>query len=81
MHWPCQERADLPGLLKQAKRLTGGISSSQRQLEHLTPEITRWLKAKIRILLTKTKMFGIIRTQYSHHSESLILPTHWKSKI
>ena len=42
VHWSCQERAGLPGVLTQAYRLTGGTSSSQRQQEHLTPEITRW---------------------------------------
>jgi hypothetical protein len=44
-----QERAGLPGLLTEAKRITGGTSSSQRQLQQLTPEITRWQKANIRI--------------------------------
>ena len=42
VHWSCQERAGLPGVLTQAYRPTGGTSSSQRQQEHLTPEITRW---------------------------------------
>jgi hypothetical protein len=37
-----QERACPPGMMKQAYRPTGGISSSQRQQEYLTPEITRW---------------------------------------
>jgi hypothetical protein len=37
-----QERAGLPGMLPEANRLTGETSSSQRQLEQLTPEITRW---------------------------------------
>ena len=41
-----QERAGLPGVLTQAYRPTGGTSSSQRQQEHLTPEITRWRKKK-----------------------------------
>jgi uncharacterized lipoprotein YddW (UPF0748 family) len=50
-----QERVRLPGVLTEAKRIRGGISSSQRQLEHLTPEITRWRKARITILLTETK--------------------------
>ena len=35
----------LPGVLTQAYRLTGGTSYSQRQLEYLIPEITRWWKA------------------------------------
>jgi hypothetical protein len=42
VHWACQERAGLPGVLTQAYRLTRGTSSSQRQQEHLTLEITRW---------------------------------------
>ena len=42
VHCSSQERAGLPGVLTQAYRLTGGTSSSQRQQEHLTPEITRW---------------------------------------
>lgn len=37
-----QERVGLPGVLTEAKRITGEISSSQTQLEHLTPEITKW---------------------------------------
>jgi hypothetical protein len=31
VHWSCQERDGLPGLLTQAYRLTGETSSSQRQ--------------------------------------------------
>jgi hypothetical protein len=42
-------------VLTQAYRLTGGTSSSQRQQEHLTPEITRWQKANARILPTEPK--------------------------
>ena len=37
-----QKRSGLPGVQAQAYRPTGGTSSSQRQQEHLTPEITRW---------------------------------------
>ena len=72
-----QKRVRLPGLLTEANRITGGTSSSQRQIEHLTPEISRWWKANIRILLTETKSTGIIGTQYSHHSESWI-PQHMR---
>jgi hypothetical protein len=50
-----QKRIGLPGVLTEANRITGRISSSQRQLERLTPEITRWQKANLRILLTETK--------------------------
>jgi hypothetical protein len=37
-----QERTGLERALTEANRLTGGTSSSQRQLELLTPKITRW---------------------------------------
>jgi hypothetical protein len=37
-----QEKSSLPGLLIEAKRITRGTSSNQRQLQQLTPEITRW---------------------------------------
>jgi hypothetical protein len=70
-----QERVGFPGMLTKTNRITGGTSSSQRQLDHLTPEITRWRKANLRILLTETKTTGIIRNQYSHHSKSWI-PQH-----
>jgi hypothetical protein len=40
---------------RSADRITGGTSSSQRQLGHLTPDITRWQKANVRILITETK--------------------------
>jgi hypothetical protein len=36
------ERAGLQGVLTQPYRPTGGAHSSQRQQDHLTPEITRW---------------------------------------
>jgi hypothetical protein len=39
-----QERVGLPGVLTEANRITGGTSSSKRQLEHLKPKITRWRK-------------------------------------
>jgi hypothetical protein len=50
-----QERVGLPGVLTGANRITGGISSSEKQLEHLIPEITRWQKANVRNLLNETK--------------------------
>jgi hypothetical protein len=55
VHWSCQERAGLPGVLTQAYGLTGGTSSRQRQQEHLIQEITRWQKANTRTLPTETK--------------------------
>jgi hypothetical protein len=36
-----QDRVDLPGVLTETNRITGGTTVGQRQLEHLTPEITR----------------------------------------
>jgi hypothetical protein len=50
-----QERVGLPGVLTEANRITGGTNSSQRQLVQITPEITRWQKANLRISLTETK--------------------------
>jgi hypothetical protein len=67
--------AGLPGVLTESKRLTGGKGSSQRQLEHLTPEITRWQKTNMRILLIETKTTWHHQNQYSHHRESRI-PQH-----
>ena len=55
VHWSCQERAGLPGVLTQAYRLIGETSSSKRQQEHLIPVITRWQKANVRILPIETK--------------------------
>ena len=63
-----QDRACLPGVLTEANRHTEGTSSNQRQLEHLTPEITRWQKANVRILLTETKT--------THHHQNAALPPH-----
>ena len=74
-----QERADLPGVLTETNRLIGGVSSSQRHLNHLTPEITRWQKANLRIL--KPRLLGIIRTQYTHHSESRITQQIRKARL
>jgi hypothetical protein len=76
-----QERVGFPEVLTEANRITGGTNSRQRQLEHLTPDITRRWKANIRTLLTETKT-----TQ--HHQKPvpppqwvLDIPTHLKSKI
>ena len=66
-----QERVRLPGVLTKANRITGGTNSNQRQLEHLTTDITRWQKEN-KTILKKPRPFGIIRTQYTHHSESWI---------
>jgi hypothetical protein len=74
-----RRRVGLPGVLTEANRITGGKNSSKTQLEHLTPEIIRWRKTNIRILLTETRTLGIIRTQYSHHSKSWI-PQHMRKQ-
>jgi hypothetical protein len=55
VHWYYQERTGLPEIQTQAYRCTGETSSSLRWQEHLIPEITRWQKANVRILPTKTK--------------------------
>ena len=44
----CQQRVGHPGWLSQACRHTGGRSTSQRQKDQLTPEITKWVKGKHR---------------------------------
>ena len=48
-------------------RITGGMSSIQRQLKHLTTENSRWQKANERNLLTETKTTG-------HHQNSVCPP-------
>jgi hypothetical protein len=63
-----EERSRLPGLLIEANRITRGTSSNKRQLYKLTPEITRWQKANVRIILTETKT--------THHHQNPALPTH-----
>jgi hypothetical protein len=50
-----QERIGLSGVLTEDNRIIGGTSSSQRQLEQLTQEITKWRKANVRNLLRETK--------------------------
>ena len=60
-----QERADLPRVLTESYRPTGGTRSSQRQQDQLTPEITRWQKASTRTLPTETKV------TWHHHNPVL----------
>ena len=62
-----KERASLPGLLIEANRITRGKISNRSQLQQLTPEIIRWRKANIRILLTETKT--------THHHQNYSTPT------
>ena len=52
----------------------------QRQLERLTPEITRWGKANIRILLTETKTTGNHQNLVCPPQSVLDTPTHPKPK-
>ena len=75
-----QVRVGLLGVLTEAKRITGGTSSSQRQLEHLTPEINIWQKANVRILLTKTKNIGNHQNLVCPSQRVLDTTTHRKSK-
>ena len=81
IHWPCHEKVGLPGVLTEAYRLTGGTSSSQRQQEHLTLEITRWQKTKARILPTETKTTWHYQNPVLLPWQVLDTPTHRKSKI
>ena len=76
-----KERAALPGMLTEANRLTGGTSSSQRQLEHLTPEITRWWKANERIFLTETKTTGHHQNPVHPPQRVLDTPTCPKARL
>jgi hypothetical protein len=76
-----QKRVGLPGVLTEANRITGGTSSSQRQLEHLSPDITRWRKANVRVLLTETKTTRHHQNPVLPTQQVLDTPTHWKSKI
>ena len=62
-----QEKFGLPGVLTEANRITVGTTSSQRQLEHLTPQIIRWQKTNVKTLLTETKI-----TQ--HHQDPVSPP-------
>ena len=75
-----QERVGLPGVLTEANRITGGTKSSQTQLEHLMPEIARWQKANIRILLTETKTTGHHQNPAFPLQRVLDTPTHPKNK-
>jgi hypothetical protein len=76
-----QEIVGLPWVLTEANRITGKTSSSQRQLEHLTPDITTWQKANVRILLTDTKTTRCHQNPVCPTQWVLDSPTHQKSKI
>ena len=62
-------------------RITGGTIFSHRQLEHQTPEITRWLKANVRILLTEMKTIQNHQNPVLPPQQVLDTPEHVKSKI
>jgi hypothetical protein len=81
VHESCQGRAHLPRVLTQAYRCIGGTSSSQRQQDQLTPEITRWQKASARTLPKKPGLHGIIRTQFSQRSNPWIPQQTRKSRF
>jgi hypothetical protein len=55
-------------VLTQAYRLTGGTSSSQKQLEDITPEDTRYQKANARSLPTDTNRFCLAPSEPSSPS-------------
>ena len=67
-HWNSEERASFAGLLIEANRITRGTISNQRQLNQLTPEITRSQKVNVRILLTETKT--------THHHQNPAFEPH-----
>jgi hypothetical protein len=50
-----QERADVPEVLKEANRLTGGTSSIQRQLEYLTVRDYQVAKGKCKKLTSRNQ--------------------------
>ena len=56
-------------------------SYSQRQLDYLTPEIARWPKANVRILLQKARQVSIYRTEYANHSESWLTQHTWNARL
>jgi hypothetical protein len=72
-----QERAVLQGVLTETNRITRGTSSRQRQLEHLTPGITRWRKTNAR----GTKNTWNHQNPVLPPQQVLYTPTHRKSKI
>jgi hypothetical protein len=67
-------------VLTQAYRLKGGTRSSQRQQEHLTPEISRWGKENTRILPRKNKTTWHYQNPVLLPQQVLDTPTHQKSK-
>ena len=74
-----KERFVLPGVLTQANRITGG-KKFQTETEHLTPEIIRWQKANVRILLTETKTTHHYQNPALPPQPVLDTPTHPKNK-
>jgi hypothetical protein len=68
-------------VLTQAYRSTGGKSSSQRQQDQLTPEITRWQKASERTLPTETKATWHHQNPVLPQQQVLDTPTHQKARF
>jgi hypothetical protein len=69
------KRTALPGVL--TNKLTGGTRHSQRQQNHLTPQITRWWDAS---KATETKAIWHHQNPVLSSQQSLGIPTHQKSK-
>jgi hypothetical protein len=75
VHWSFQERTSLLGVMTQVYILTGETSSNQGQLEHLTPDLTRWRKTNVRILPTETNAKCIkIITQTIQKTQDTMIP-------
>jgi hypothetical protein len=72
VHWPCQERAHIPGVLTQVYRLTRRTSYSQRQQDQRLSDGERQTQESYQ---QKPRLLGIIITQHSHHSMSWIPST------
>ena len=77
----CQGRAGHPGVLSQACRSTGGASTSERQQDQITSEITRWLKANIELVPTEIKATWYILIPILPQHQLLDTPTYQKGKI
>jgi hypothetical protein len=73
--------APLLRVLTQAYRPIGGTSSSQRQQEQLTPEITRWQKANTRNLPKEIKATWRHQNPVLHNSKSWIPQHTWKARF
>ena len=79
VHRSHQKREGLLGVLTRAYRSIVGTSSTQRQQDQLTLEITKWLKA--RSLSTEFKATCHHQNPVLQPQQVLDAPTHWKRKI